>query len=195
MSKQSTLFTGICLLSLFTLSPSLKAVAQQGSAPATGCSALDKSLPLLFISFERADDKAWAGDKYAKGVLLRVRNNSNCGIILETSTNVSSEAKDGEKLSLKYLMKYPTQASTVIGGFGGDVLESVRLRGGHSVLFSVPLENFRKRGDLLLPFNYEWDDGLGSEIIFNKGSGKYLRNPVEHYLRFGPLLLPTEMLR
>jgi hypothetical protein len=191
VSKQSRLFTGLCLLSLFTLSPSLKAVAQEGSAPATGCSALDKNLPLLFIVFEGEDYKAWAGDKYAKGVLLRVRNNSNCGIILETSTNTSDRAKDGEKLSLKYLMKYPTQPSMVMGGFGGDVLESVGLRGGDSVLFSVPLENFKKKGTLLLPFNYEWEES----VIFNKGAGKYLRNPVEHYMRFGPELLPTEMLR
>jgi hypothetical protein len=204
------LLTGILFVAFIASCPEWQTVAQPVSAPQAGCSVLNKDHPLLFISFERVDDKAWNGDKYVKGALLRVRNNSNCAILLEAPPGEASsfrirdgkltrlemeEAKDGQRVSLKYLMKYPDQAFMVVGGFGGDVLDYVRLNGGDSILFSVPLSNFRKRGELLLPFNYEWDMGAGSEVVINEGGAKYRHAAVEHHLRFGPGLLPGELLR
>jgi hypothetical protein len=195
MKGQAKLLPAVLFFTLFLSSPESKITAGQ-TTPPRECSAVDKGRPPLFISFERVDNKAWDGGKYVKGVLLRMRNNSGCAILLEAPPGEASpwrvrdgklirletsEAKDGERLSLKYLMKYPGREVMVLGGFGGDVLESVRLRGGDSVLFSVPLRNFKQKGRAALPYTFEGAEAAGASA--------------ENYLRFEPQLLPGKFLR
>src|SRR3954470_22859072 len=93
----------------------------------TGCAAIDKNNPPLFISFEQFDDKSWDGDKYVKGALLKLNNNSNCTIAFEVAYGESRSSgmvlrngklvhRDegslislgaGTRVSLVYITKYP----------------------------------------------------------------------------------------
>jgi hypothetical protein len=194
-----------------------KSLAQGGSVPPSGCSALDKSKPPLFISFESLTDKAWAGDKYEKGVLLRLNNNSKCMISFSASIGAvsgirpnfvirdgklirQSDARlgsliNGQRVSLEYVMKYPNQKYMVIGGYGGDVLQTVYLNGEDHVFFGVPLKNFQKGGELRIAYNYEWDEGEASQIMTKKGDYIQRYETVEHYLRFVPQQLPENIIR
>ena len=209
------------LITLFTLIgisfPSQKSVAQEGSVPQAGCSALDKGKPPLFISFESLDEKAWAGDKYEKGILLRMNNNSNCTISFSAGYGEAPKVPpnfvirngkmvrqpdvkigsltNGQRVSLYYLTKYPNKKLLVIGGFGGHMLETVYLNGGDYVFFSVPLKNFQKDGEILLPYNYDWDEGEAPQIITEKDGSKRRYETVEHYLRFVPQQIPEGILK
>jgi hypothetical protein len=209
------------LIALFMLigvgSLSQKFYAQGSPISQAGCSAIDKSKPPLFISFESLTAKAWAGDDYEKGVLLRLSNNSNCTVSFSASyheaprvppTFVFRNGKmvrqpdvkfgsltNGQRASLYYLTKYPGKESLVIGGFGGDMLETVYLNGGDYVFFGVPLRNFKKGGEILLPYNYDWDEGEASQIITERGGYKQRYETVEHYLRFVSGQLPDNALR
>lgn len=209
-------WTAFCLACLILLSSSEEAKAQQPPAQTqTGCRALDKEKPPLFISYAGADDKAWDGERYVKGVLLRINNNSNCALTLtaEYGESVSPSVRtaikggkptrpaaleeaallNGQRVSLYYLMKYPNERDMIVGGFGGDVLETTRLCGGDYILISVPLKNFKRDGELLVPFNYEWDAGAGSRL--KAADGDYGLQAVQHYLSFRKELLPPAMLK
>ena len=211
MNKVRFTITIFSLIVFAFLSP--KALAQEGSIPQGGCSALDKSKPPLFISFESLDEKSWDGNKYVKGALLRLNNNSNCTInfsaavgeaqvtpIPFTITNGkmvrqpdvrTGSLTNGQRVSLYYLTKYPDKKLWVIGGFGGDVLETVYLNGNNYVFFGVPLKNFQDDGEILLPYNYDWD----AQIIIDKDGHKQRFATVEHYLRFVPEQLPANILK
>jgi hypothetical protein len=216
MSRRALLFSVALLgftLSVLAFSPAT--FAQEDAVPQAGCSALDKSKPPLFISYENPADKAWAGDKYEKGVRLRLSNNSNCSIIVsaaydQTPSFIFKDGKlsfrkltdkrfdsltNGQQVSLVYLIKYPEQKYLVMGGFGGDLLDSLWLNGGDYVFFSVPLKNFKKGGELLLQYNYAWEDGEVSQIVTEEDGYKQRYETVEHHLRFDPHRLPKEILK
>jgi hypothetical protein len=209
----------IALLGFMLLTPafSYETFAQAGKAGQTGCAGLDKSKPPLFISYEQPVDKAWAGNKYARGVLLRLNNNSNCAISFSAAYGESPRVPpnfvirngklvrqpdvrigsltNGQQVSLEYLIKYPDRKHPVVGGFGGDMLETVWLNGGDYIFFSVPLSDFKKSGQLLLQYSYDWDNGDASQIVTEKNGYKQRRETVEHYLRFDPQRLPVEILK
>jgi hypothetical protein len=177
-----------------------------------GCVAIDKSKPPLFISFAQMDDKALEGSKYVKGVLLRLNNNSNCVISFSAESGSGARASAwimrngkmvprasvppgsldfGQRVNLLYLTKYANKPYLQQGGFGGDVLDTVYLNGGDHIFFSVPLTNFKRGGEILLPYKYMWDEGERGQIIVKEGGnirGRY--ETVEHYLRFVPDQLP-----
>jgi hypothetical protein len=193
-----------------------RSFAQQSLVPQGGCVALDKNSPPLFISFESRDDKVWAGDKYEKGVLLRLNNNSTCvisltappGVIRDIPPNFGikngklvrlpdiriGSVRNGEKVGLYYLMKYPGKASLVLEG-DFHVRDTIYLKGGDHIFFSVPLKNFRRHGQLLVPFNYDWDSDNAAYIIVETNGSKQGYEVVEHYLTFVPERLPDGILK
>jgi hypothetical protein len=107
----------------------LFAASFQTSVAQSGCSAIDKDKPPLFISFAQLDDKSWDGEKSVKGALLKLNNNSNCRITFsaapdEPRTGPSAwvfrngklvrrddapfgSLQNGQRVSLYYLTKYP----------------------------------------------------------------------------------------
>ena len=201
-------------LFLFAL---LFAASVQTSFAQSGCSAIDKGKPALFISFAQLDDKSWDGEQSVKGALLKLNNNSNCRITFsaapdETRTGPSAlvfrngklvrrddvpfgSLQNGQRVSLSYLTKYPNQKYLVVGGFGGDVLETVYLNAGDNVVFGVPLKTFQRGGEILVPFTYDWDEGDRGQLV-TKESGYVERfNTVEHYLRFVGAQLPKGTLK
>jgi hypothetical protein len=193
-------------------------VSFQTSVAQGGCSAIDKTMPPLFISFVQLDDKSWDGDKEVKGALLKLNNNSNCRISFSVAAGESrsSEASsplvlrngklvrrddvpiyslNGKRISLSYLTKYPDAKYLVLGGFGGDVLETAYLYGGEHIFFGVPLRNFQRGGVILLAYNYDWDEGDRGQIITKQGEYTQRYETVEHYLRFEPRQLPKGTLK
>jgi len=195
-----------------------RSLAQVGSVSAGGCVASDKSKPPLFIAFESLTDKAWAGDKYEKGVLLRLTNNSNCTIgilapfgeatkdratlILRNGKLVRLPDKElfslvsGQQVSVAYLMKYPGKKRMVSGGYGGDVLDTVYLNSERHIFFSVPLKNLQTGAELRIAFNYAWDEGDASQLIKKEGEKITQRDEtVEHYLLFSARQLPENVFR
>jgi len=178
----------------------------ESSVAQDGCSAVDKSKPPLFISFAQLDEQSWDGSKYVKGALLKLTNNSKCTITfsaeMDTAPKVPSSwilrngkmvrradvpfgsLNSGQRVSLYYLTKYPNKKYLVIGGFGGDVLETVYLNGGDHAFFDVPLAKFKRGGEILLPYTYSWDEGERGQIIAKENGYVRRYETVEHYLRF-----------
>jgi hypothetical protein len=174
-------------------------------------------MPPLFISFAQLDDKSWDGAKNVKGVLLKLNNNSDCRITFSAGYGAAPRVPsswvfrngkrirradvpfgsldNGQRVDLYYITKYPNQKYPVIGGFGGDVLETVYLNGGDYVLFGVPLKNFQRGGELLLPYTYDWDEGERGQIITKNNGYTQRYETVEHSLRFGAQQLPEGTLK
>ena len=182
-----------------------------------GCSPIDKTKPPLFISFAQLDDKAFDGSKDVKGVLLKLTNNSDCRINFAVSYGETPKVpsawvvrngkmvrrpnvpfgslENGQRVSWLYLTKYPNKKDLFGGGFGGDMLETAYLNAGDSLLFAVPLKNFRSGGELLLPYAYDWDEGDRGQIITKHGEYTQRYETVQHYLRFVPEQLPEGTLK
>jgi hypothetical protein len=186
------------------------AVVTPRFTPSQSCSTLDKDRPPLSVSFESTDDRAWAGDRYVEGVLLRLTNNTDCPVFLEAPPDELryfrvrdgravrlevGEVRDKQRISLKYLVKYPDRDHPVIGGFGGDVLDFAKLDAGNHVLFSVPLSDFRAGGELRLPFRYEWEIAADARAVSEEGGPGRGVKAAEHYVTFAPEMLPVSALR
>lgn len=180
----------------------------------TGCRVLDKSKPPLFISFAEADGTAWDGEKYVKAFRLKINNNSSCALVFTAEYGSSTPSVrivikngkpvrpsdmelgalvNGQKANLLYYMKYADEKTMTWEGIDGHLLETVRLSGGDYIFMSVPVKNFKKDGELLVPFNYEWDQGRASSV--NVGDTNELSDVVQHYLRFRRELLPPSALK
>jgi hypothetical protein len=83
----------------------------------------------------------------------------------------------------------------VIGGYGGDVLQTVYLNGEDHVFFGVSLKNFQKGGELRVAYDYEWDEGEASQITRKAGESMQRYETVEHYLLFVRQQLPENIIR
>src|SRR5689334_20990753 len=108
MSRIATISTYALFLARFVafflvMAPCETMIAQKASIPQTGCSPLEKDRPLLFISFDKPDQKAWSGNGYVKGVLLRFRNNSDCAVVFEAAPDQAQtfRMKNGKSIRLQ----------------------------------------------------------------------------------------------
>jgi hypothetical protein len=174
------------LLSLFTPE---KAMAQ------AECARIDKNRAPLFISFERAE---------SKHVFLRLHNNSGCPVLIPTNQlglsikfvkqhNGGSiirqveeiQLKDGSQVRVVYhLFNLRGYKDTVIVS-DGCLVTLKRLMPQQTIVFSVPLEDFRKHADVGVEFSYPWEDDRGSAIGGEFG----------HYVFFRNEYLPQSALR
>ena len=183
-----------------------QSLAQKPSQSLAGCEVLDKTKPHLFISYEATDVQAWNGRKNVKGVLLRLNNNSGCVISLTVPQSYPQEIpptiglkdgrmqrlpdvrigsiKSGTTVRLYYLTKYPSEASLILTG-DFHVVDAIYLNNGDSILFSVPVENFKRKGRIVVPFSYDWE----------AANAALRMDPVEHYLIFRPDQLPVDVLK
>jgi hypothetical protein len=154
----------LLLLALFATSINNPSMAQ------TGCSLINKQRPAQFIDYQ--------GVSSFREVKLRLRNNTNCTIIVETDDHYPTrmvkqpnggfklegvtDSQDGIRLDLHYLIHNRLQQTLKVGYGGGDTILTYEILAGQSVLFNVPLSSFRKQLDIAVPFNYSWDgDGIG----------------------------------
>ena len=150
------------------------------------CARIDKTKAPLFISFERFE---------SKDVLLRLHNNSGCPVLVPTNeldstlefvklSNGGSIAKyaenaplrDGRQVRLVYNLINLRGRKDVVNVSDGCIVMSRRLLPQQTVVFSVPLEDFRNHADVLLEFSYPWEYDEGSAAIVDFGHSVVFRN-------------------
>lgn len=135
-----------------------------------GCSRIDPSSAAQFISYEGVSE----GTSYSN-VRLRLHNNSDCRIIIETDDDEPFALRGEKNVALHYLLR-DRRRETLKPGYGwGDSVFTVEVRGGESVWFRVPLAHLRKGFDVAVPFKFEWD---GNHV------GASALGGVEHHVYF-----------
>ena len=156
--------------------------AQDRSANKSGCALVDKNHPAQFISYE---GKAESSSE----IKLRLRNNTDCPIIVETDDVLPTQLKkldngalrfepvtgsqDGVKLRLHYLVQDRQQQAAAKPAYGwGDSVFTYQISPGQSVIFAVPLSHFKRRFDVAVPFNYSWEGrasiGMGAGGVVHR---------------------------
>jgi hypothetical protein len=189
--------TKILLLAVTSLLSSAVAdvAAQERSNNKPGCTLIDVARAGQFISYEKSVEKE---------VLLRLHNNTDCSIIVETDDKdltgfrrlpngellfVSiTGSQDGVRLPLHYLVQDGQHWKMPVPPYGwGDSVFHYTILAGQSAIFSVPLSHLRKRLDVLVPFNFEWE---GYRASINMTSGR-----VAHRVYFLAEELPRSALR
>ena len=124
-----------------------------------GCSRRDSSRAALFISYEGIAEGSSEPD-----VRLRLHNNSDCQIIIETNDREPFVLRGEKNVALHYLSHDRRRQTLKPGHEWGDSVFTVEIRGGDSVWFRVPLAQFNRRLDVAVPFKFAWDgnhDGAG----------------------------------
>lgn len=147
------------------LTVSSKSFAQVGSAGEAGCSLISERNPAQVVSYERID-------RHQNTVTLRLRNNLNCAIVVETDDSYPSrpvpllidqkvegvtDPQDRIVLALHYKVQNRKSGALRRAYGWGDSVFTYEILPGHSITFSVPLSHFNKRLDLAVPFNYSWE--------------------------------------
>jgi hypothetical protein len=164
----------------------------------TGCSLVDKTKPLLFISFERL-----VGKKNSDAQ-LRLNNNSTCTIVIDTYEEPPKrtlseimrdrgicqpskllELQDGSHVGMFYSIKLPHRNLTQAFG-AGDVITPANLKSGGSILINVPLKYFKDGGELRIHFQYDWE-------ACSPTQDKYVI--MYHEISFYPWFIPKDVLK
>ena len=146
-------------------------LAQDGSANKSACALMDKNRPAQFILYEGRSESS-------PEIKLRLRNNTDCSIIVETDDVLPTQtrklhngalrvepvtgSRDGVQLRLHYLVQDRRRKTRPGPAYGwGDSVFTYQISPGQSVIFAVPGNHFKRRFDLAVPFNYLWE-GKGS---------------------------------
>jgi hypothetical protein len=139
-------------------------------ASSEGCTLIDPSRAAQFVSYEGMS----AGMSYSD-VLVKLHNNSDCPIIVETDDHEPFMLQGKKNVSLHYLL-HDRRRETLKPGHGwGDSVFTVEIRGGDSVWFRVPLAQFNRRLDVAVPFKFAWE---GNHVGAASVGG------VKHYVYF-----------
>ncbi|MGI8919014.1 MAG: hypothetical protein ACR2H6_10465 [Pyrinomonadaceae bacterium] len=137
---------------LLIVLPSVALASESRPWHSAGCSRIDSSRSAQFISYEGVS----AGASYSD-VVLRLRNNSDCPLIIETDDHEAFVLRGEKNVALHYLL-HDRRRQTLKPAYGwGDSVFTVEIRGGDSVLFRVPLVHFNRRFDVAVPFKFGWD--------------------------------------
>ncbi len=152
------------------------------------CSLTDNSQGALFITYERtAQVKIDGEDKLQDGVILRLHNNSTCGVIVTTGSadkfykplsanptvlqRVQREIEwdlPDEALvpDVQYHYQTPNESGMSVGG---DMFFGFKLLGNRSILFEVPIKHLgdpRFGNKIVLPFQYAWEQENRAKVIY-----------------------------
>lgn len=162
----------IIAFALLTLAP-LSASAQDAAQPSAGCSLLDASRDALFLTYEKAEvGERAAGARGGGRIILRLANNSTCAVLLKmeepkkfvvseavpfVNSKFRSDAEDGELIPELTFVTQDEKHTQGAKSRTGDFFFEFRLLGGRSVTFAVPGDEFGKCNDILVPFNFEWE--------------------------------------
>jgi hypothetical protein len=188
--------TKILLLAVTSLLSAAAAgvAAQERSNKKPGCTLINVARAGQFISYEKTVEKE---------ALLRLHNNTDCSIIVETDDKELTGfrrlpngellfvpitgSQDRVRLPLHYLVQDSQhwKLPVPVDGWGHSASHYTILA-GQSVIFSVPLSHFRKRLDVLVPFKFEWE---GYRESINMTSGR-----VAHRVYFLAEELPRSTL-
>jgi len=140
--------------------------AQDRPPRETGCNLIDKNHPPQFILYEGKSDPSV--------INLRLRNNSNCPIVVETDDALATQLKklpnggmkiepvigshDGVRLRLHYLIEHRLRGEAPKPAYGwGDSVFTYHILAGQSVIFAIPATDLKRHFDIAVPFNYSWE--------------------------------------
>jgi hypothetical protein len=164
-----TLKIAICLFAFLCFAPHLSA---QSLRSVVDCSRTDKSKPPLFITVEGSE---------SKNVLLRLHNNSRCAVLIPTNQLQGSqkivrqgdgrvrfetvrELQNGARVPVVYnLFNRRGSKDTVIVS-DGCVVITRSLFPQQSIVFAVSLDDFKRKADVGVVFNYPWEEDNGSAV-------------------------------
>lgn len=129
-----------------------------------GCSVIDAARPAQFIVYEA---------KSESDIHLRLRNNSNCAIVVETDDRYPTETKklprgggrvesvldsrDGIRLPLHYLIQNKPRSDWARAYGWGDSVFVYEIPAGQSITFAIPASHFKRRYNIAVPFGYAWE--------------------------------------
>ena len=153
---------------------------QERNTPPPDCSRTDKTRPPLFMAYERAESRK---------VFLRLHNNSRCPVLIPTNLlsapvrivkqpngglkiEHTEELKDGSQVPVVYKLFNLRGAKGTVIVSDGCVVMTYRLMPQQSIIFTVPLDDFRKKADVGVEFNYPWEEDGGGAI--GGGFGHYV---------------------
>jgi len=178
----------------------------QDNSSTNNCSLIDNSRDSLLIEFERLEEKQNDEGKKEKNIILRLRNNSTCPIIIKSSDDdyflsplpskptykdllnrtFRTQLTDGEFIpELEFYTRYEfTDELVITSDNSDDTLVVLTLEGGKSVLFAVPFENFKKKLPVIVSFNFDWETKRGKSYY---GGGTH------HLVWFSYGKLPEEI--
>ncbi len=169
---------------------------------------IDKSRDALFITYERLeepDPKREGIDR--ERVLVRLRNNSTCAVLIETmdaekflaslpsnativdhaKRKIQADLPDGVVVpAVKFYTEDRHHSKAPVPAWGGDMFFKFRLLGGNSMLFAIPTAYLRERLDIVMPFAYEWEQEAKAPKVIYSGD-------VEHRVYFHNDSLPEEI--
>ena len=169
------------ILSIVVLTCAGGSVAQERIISSNGCAVKEGVKPSVFISYEAPT----GSDNDKTKTLLRLHNNTNCNIIVETSNIVpppsqyshlfKTETKtlpngnietrfipdppEGALLPIYYDKQENRKQKARPANYweGRDLVFEYTIPGGRSVTFPVDAKLFRNRFLISVPFTYEWE--------------------------------------
>jgi hypothetical protein len=148
-------------------------VAQDRRSSKDGCVRIDPARAPQFITYDRKSESE---------IFLRLRNNSSCAIVVETDDQYPTQitklpqkgvtiepvlaSRDGIRLQLHYLVQSKPQRELTRAYGWGDSVFVYEIPASQSITFSVPLNHFKRRYNIAVPFGYSWEgnNSIGTGI-------------------------------
>jgi hypothetical protein len=191
----------------------IAAIPALGQNADPACQRVDGARDSLFIESVRVDMISQLGGPLQRSVVLRLKNNSTCAVLL-TTTDVTNfveklgpsptarqlrEQKfrniinDGEFVSGLQLftdINFGDSTLTTRTNSDGDVSFELSLTGTRSLLFAVSVENLKKGQLILVPFKFEWESKPGK----HRSNQFTFSGETHHLVWFSYANLPKEVL-
>jgi hypothetical protein len=157
----------------------------------TGCAAVNKDRPLLFVTYERVTDGK---------VFLALRNNTSCAIYVRSNggptlyriintvdgktrlekraENTGFDLSDAEVLGdLIFEMRDGQNDRLISTTADGDSFFSRRIPPSVIIYFTVRRSSFASRLNLVVPFRYEWEEDAVPVVSGSAMHGVYFAIP------------------
>jgi hypothetical protein len=151
---------------IFSLAAFAPAVPAQGQ----GCSVITHNKPFMYVISD-------GGDPDRKLAKLRIINNSNCTVTIETTSG-------GSPLTLAMPVEFAVSVHYLVQKDNGnsrqgfdwpDTMGTYDIPGGKSIVFMVPAKQLVPSQVIIIPFKYAWEDLSKKTVDFG---------PVHHYVSF-----------
>ncbi len=172
------------------------------------CSLIDNKHSSVFIAYDHAAKIKDENGKTEDGIILRLENNTNCSIIINTGSaekfykplpnnptvmqrikrEIEYDLPDNALVpGVQYLYNSP-KTHIQNRSVGGDMFYGFRVLGGRAILFEVPLKYFNLKyfHKIIVPFEYDWE----LEI---KGGTFY--SSIDHRVDYSGGDFPEELIR
>jgi len=133
--------------------------------------------PGVYISYERSGKREplEVGES-SEGIWLRLHNNTKWKIIFPAFGAPETHGDVGMFYTLEVVSQLPDEVVDIPKGYElGHVYSTFELRGGESVLFSVPREHLPKGIVLRVRFSYDWEN---QDDVF---AGREVEHTVSYY--------------